>query len=160
DRTLAGVGLRSYIRLPLASEGQVIGALFLGWDREGAFEAEPVEIARQVADQLAIAIRHALLFAQVRAGRERLQTLSRQLLRAQEEERRRIARELHDEIGQSLTAVRINLQRAMTSAEPTTIQPYLKESDGLVDRILQQVRHLSLDLRPSVLDDLGLVAAV
>ena len=60
----------------------------------------------------------------------------------------------------SAKSCRINLQRAMSSAEPTTILPYLKESDGLVDRILQQVRHLSLDLRPSVLDDLGLVAAV
>jgi signal transduction histidine kinase len=144
----------------LASEGQIIGTLFVGWDRGGGVDPEQVEIGRQVADQLAIAIRHALLFDQVRSGRERLQTLSRQLLKAQEEERRRIARELHDEIGQSLTAVRINLQRAMSSAEVPTILPYLKESDGLVDRVLQQVRHLSLDLRPAVLDDLGLVAAV
>ena len=159
-RTLRGAGLRSYIRLPLAAEGQVIGSLFLGSDRAGAFDTEQVEIARQVADQLAIAIRHALLFDQVRAGRERLQTLSHQLLKAQEEERRRIARELHDEIGQSLTAVRINLQRAMTSTEVSASLPYLKESDGLVDRVLQQVRDLSLDLRPSVLDDLGLVASV
>ncbi len=159
-RTLHGAGLRSYLGLPLASEGQVIGWLLLGSDRVGVFHAEQVEIAGQVADQLAIAIRHALLFDQVRAGRERLQSLSRQLLKAQEEERRRIARELHDEIGQSLTAVRINLQRAMASAEAATLLPYLKESDGLVDRVLQQVRHLSLDLRPAVLDDLGLVAAV
>jgi signal transduction histidine kinase/CheY-like chemotaxis protein len=159
-QTLHEAGLRSYMRLPMASEGQVIGSLLLGSDRAGAFETEQVEIARQVADQLAIAIRHALLFDQVRAGRERLQALSHQLLVAQEEERRRIARELHDEIGQSLTAVRINLQLVMSGAEGSTILPYLKESDGLVDRILQQVRNLSLDLRPSVLDDLGLVAAV
>jgi signal transduction histidine kinase len=91
---------------------------------------------------------------------DRLQTLSRRLLRAQEEERRRIARELHDEIGQSLTAVKINLQRAMSSPGARTSLPFLRDSDDLIDRVLQQVRHMSLDLRPSVLDDLGLVASV
>jgi signal transduction histidine kinase len=89
-----------------------------------------------------------------------LQTLSRQLLRAQEEERRRIARELHDEIGQSLTAVKINLQRAMSLPCARTSLSFLRDSDDLIDRVLQQVRHMSLDLRPSVLDDLGLVASV
>ena len=89
-----------------------------------------------------------------------MRTLSRQLLKAQEEERRRIARELHDEIGQSLTAVRINLQRAMTSPDPSSTSSYLRESDELIDQVLQQVRHISLDLRPSMLDDLGLVASV
>src|SRR5207253_8668137 len=59
-RTLQAAGLRSYVRLPLASEGQVIGSLVLGSDRTGAFDAEHVETARHVADQLAIPIRHAL----------------------------------------------------------------------------------------------------
>ena len=159
-RILSAAGLRSYVRLPMAFEGRVIGALVLASDRTGTFDAEHLEIARQVADQLAIAIRHALLFNQVRSGRERMRTLSRQLLRAQEEERRRIARELHDEIGQSLTAVRINLQRAMAGPDSSATSSYLRESDGLIDHVLQQVRHISLDLRPSVLDDLGLAASV
>ena len=159
-RILAPAGLRSYVRLPMAFEGRVIGTLVLASDRTGSFDAEQLEIARQVVDQLAIAIRQAMLFNQVRSGRERMRTLSRQLLRAQEEERRRIARELHDEIGQSLTAVRINLQRAMASRGPEFDLALPEESDELIDRVLQQVRHISLDLRPSMLDDLGLAASM
>jgi PAS domain S-box-containing protein len=90
----------------------------------------------------------------------RLRDLSRQLLEAQEAERRRIARELHDEIGQVLTAVKINLQALQRSTEPAKPLPRLQESLTIVERALQQVRNLSLDLRPSLLDDLGLAAAL
>jgi signal transduction histidine kinase len=99
-----------------------------------------------------------LLLEQVRAGRARAQRLSQQLLEAQETERRHLARELHDEIGQALTAVKINLQALQRS--PGDSAGRLAESIAIVDRALQQVRNLSLDLRPSLLDDLGLVAAL
>jgi signal transduction histidine kinase len=89
---------------------------------------------------------------------ETLQVLSRQLLEAQENERRHIARELHDEIGQALTAVKINLQAAQRT--PAALDAYLEDSTSIVDRTLQQVRTLSLDLRPALLDDLGLGAAL
>jgi signal transduction histidine kinase len=94
----------------------------------------------------------------LKESRRRLQTLSRQLLQAQESERRHIARELHDEIGQALTVIKINLQSLTRSSSALT--PRLEESIGIVERTLEQVRNLSLDLRPSILDDLGLVAAV
>jgi signal transduction histidine kinase len=87
-----------------------------------------------------------------------LQHLSRQLLEAQESERRAIARELHDELGQALQAIKINLQTARRFPQEGTQR--LDDSIGIVDRTLQQVRNLSLDLRPALLDDLGLVAAV
>ena len=84
--------------------------------------------------------------------------MSRQLLDAQEGERRAIARELHDELGQALQAIKINLQTAQRF--PQNSGQRLQESIGIVDQTLQQVRNLSLDLRPSLLDDLGLVAAL
>jgi len=96
---------------------------------------------------------------ELRESRERLQALSRQLLAAQENERRRLAHELHDEIGQSLTAISINLEAANATAGEAC-QARLRDALAIVDRALTQVRHLSLDLRPSVLDDLGLEAAV
>jgi PAS domain S-box-containing protein len=91
---------------------------------------------------------------------EMLQTFPRRLIEVQEAERRRVARELHDEIGQALTAIKLNLQAVEQSADTSPLTPQLNESVGLVDRALQQVRDLSFDLRPSLLDDLGLIAAL
>ena len=99
------------------------------------------------------------LLAQVKTGRERSQRLARELLQAQELERRKLARELHDEVGQALTAVRLNLQ-ALESKLPARTRPLLTDSLAIVDTALQQVRGLSLDLRPAILDDLGLAAAL
>jgi len=96
--------------------------------------------------------------AERKRAEEALQILSRRLLETQESERRHIARELHDEIGQALTAVKINLQAAQRLPEAPV--PYLEDSISIVDRTLQQVRTLSLDLRPALLDDLGLVATL
>lgn len=91
---------------------------------------------------------------------ERLQTLSRRLLEIQETERRQIARELHDEVGQALTATKINLQSLQRYPDPATIAVRLGESVGIVERALGQVQSLSLALRPPLLDDLGLAAAL
>jgi signal transduction histidine kinase len=91
---------------------------------------------------------------------EHLQALSRQLMAAQETERRRLAGELHDETGQALTALQMNLRALQARAEMPPDPTVLKESLGILEQTLQQVRDLALDLRPSILDDLGLVAAL
>lgn len=88
-----------------------------------------------------------------------LQALSRRVLEAQEQERRRVAVELHDELGQSLTAIKINLQMAerFTDQSPTELN---QENIRIVEDALQQVRRLATALRPSMLDDLGLAPAL
>lgn len=93
---------------------------------------------------------------------DRLQALSQQLLETQEAERRHIARELHDEIGQALTALKINLHAASTQVSAATgpVQELFSDSLEITENLLAQVRDLSLDLRPSMLDDLGLEAAL
>jgi PAS domain S-box-containing protein len=96
---------------------------------------------------------------QLRANRARLAALSRQLISAQETERRHLARELHDEIGQVLTMISVNLKAVQGNAASGP-SPRLEEAIALVDRIIQQVRNLSLDLRPSMLDDFGLASAL
>jgi PAS domain S-box-containing protein len=100
------------------------------------------------------------LYQELRRGRERLAVLSTRLLAAQESERRAIARELHDEIGQALTAVSVNLQTLMGSPATADRREVLDESITITQQTLRQVRNLSLDLRPSLLDDLGLGAAL
>ncbi|HVF10000.1 MAG TPA: PAS domain S-box protein [Abditibacteriaceae bacterium] len=164
-------GLVACLITPLLVQDELVGVLGLGANCHGAFGLEARDVAREVANRLAVAMQDASLFEQVRAAHEQLQILSRRLLEAQEMERRHIAHELHDEIGQALTAVKLNLQMLQRAADGTgeAAAPgvaargessSLGESIATVDVALQQVRDLSLDLRPSLLDDLGLVAAL
>jgi PAS domain S-box-containing protein len=88
-----------------------------------------------------------------------LRFLSRRLFEIQEEERRHLARELHDEIGQALTAAKINLQSVTGNGGSATVAR-VQETTAILDRLLGQVRQISLDLRPSMLDDLGLIPAL
>ncbi len=91
---------------------------------------------------------------------EALRIYSQRLIQAEEAEREKIARELHDEIGQVLTAVRINLQSMQRSGGTNENVLRLDESIGIVDEALGRVRELSIELRPALLDDLGLSAAL
>jgi PAS domain S-box-containing protein len=93
-------------------------------------------------------------------AQDALRTYSQRLMEAQEAERQNIARELHDQIGQILTAVRINLQSIQRSGRTADWFPSLDESIGIVDEALGRVRELSIELRPSLLDDLGLSTAL
>jgi PAS domain S-box-containing protein len=96
---------------------------------------------------------------ELEAANRQLRILSAQLFHIQEEERRHLARELHDEIGQALTAAKINL-KIVAPELPAQVAGRLDDSIEILDRLLSQVRQLSLDLHPSLLDDLGLVPAL
>jgi PAS domain S-box-containing protein len=105
--------------------------------------AQDITQSKQVAEKL-------------EAANHRLRVLSQQLFNLQEEERRHLARELHDEIGQTLTAAKINL-KIIAGEVPANVTGRFNDSVELLDRLLRQVRQLSLDLRPPLLDELGLV---
>jgi PAS domain S-box-containing protein len=89
----------------------------------------------------------------------RLQVLSRRVVEVQEAERRHLARELHDEIGQVLSAISLNLHTVKSVCDAAAF-PRIEESIRIVDQATAQVRTLSLDLRPAMLDDLGLTATL
>lgn len=93
-------------------------------------------------------------------AQDALQMFSRQLIEAQEDERRRIARELHDQIGQVLTAVKMNLYTVQQVCATSETRSYLKDNIEAVDEAMRLVRDLSVDLRPPLLDDLGLASAI
>ncbi|MBI4499841.1 MAG: PAS domain S-box protein [Gemmatimonadetes bacterium] len=97
---------------------------------------------------------------ELRAHREELGALSQRLIEVQETERRSLARELHDEVGQLLTALKLTLQAVQRSRSMARTRALVREGLGLLDQCLQQVRSLSLELRPSLLDDLGLGPAL
>jgi len=94
--------------------------------------------------------------ARLRAAHNDLEALSRRLVHVQEEERRTLARELHDEFGQALTSLKLNLEVGTRTGEA----PDLGELAAQVAQLLERVQNLSLDLRPPMLDEHGLVAAL
>lgn len=91
---------------------------------------------------------------------KRLETLSRRLLQVQEEERRAIARELHDEIGQALTAVKLGLSALRRRAVSSEEAAMLADGIEVIDQAIAQVRDRSLNLRPPMLDDIGLAGTL
>jgi PAS domain S-box-containing protein len=125
--------------------GSSIGAILSGRDIS---ERKLAELASKRAEE------------ELKTAKSRLQRLSHRLLEVQENDRRAIARELHDEIGQILTAAKIDLQVVRRGNIPEDLAARLDENIASLDNCLSRVRNLSLDLRPSMLDDLGLVAAL
>jgi signal transduction histidine kinase len=120
------------------------------------FSNERIEVLQTYLNQAGAAFRQADLFQQVLKGRRRLQDLSRKLVEVQETERRALASELHDEIGQALTALKLNVDVGLRSASPAEAGR-LKQAQEMVNELLSRVRELTLELRPPMLDDLGLL---
>ncbi len=151
--------LRSYVAAPICVQDQVIGFLNVGSAQPGAFRQEHAQRLRVFAHQAAIAFQNARHFEELQAAAAKLQALSRRLVEVQEAERRNIARELHDEIGQLLTGLKLSLSTVM-NMPPGEIKDGLKEALALASELVAQVRELSLNLRPAMLDDLGLLPAL
>jgi PAS domain S-box-containing protein len=114
--------------------------------------AVPIEDERAMT-QAVVASFHDV--TEARRVRETLRQLSRRLLTAQDEERRRISRDLHDDLAQVLTAVKMSLE-SLTRGEAGPTLPSVKEAIEIVDRSIQQTRALSFQLHPPALDVLGL----
>jgi two-component system sensor histidine kinase UhpB len=99
----------------------------------------------------------------LRCSEKQLRLLSTKLLTVQEEERTRLAQGLHDRIGQTLVAIKVNIERALGSESvirQTARCAFLEPLVPMIQKALDEVRNIYMDLRPTVLDDLGIVAAV
>jgi len=151
--------IRAVLALPLLCDGRVIGVLSLGDAAGRTFDAEDLALARLFADHTATALANAQLYTEVQAGQVRLQDLSRKLLEAQEAERRRMARELHDEAGQLLASVHLALETTI-SGLPLQFRAGFHQVRSHLDAIETQLRCLAHELRPTILDDLGLLPAL
>jgi PAS domain S-box-containing protein len=152
--------LRGWLATPLIGhDDRNIGLIQLSDRGEGEFTEDDEAILVQLAQMASIAIEKTRLFEEVHHSREQLQALSQRLLDVQETERRSIARELHDEIGQVLTGLKLTLGMSAHLATGAADNG-LSYSQTLVNDLIARVRDLSLALRPAMLDDLGLLPAL
>jgi PAS domain S-box-containing protein len=156
---LEEMALGAVLAVPVLARGRTLGALALGDAAGRRFGEEEGRLLAAFAGHAAIALENARLFAELRAGRDQLEALSRRLVEVQETERRHLARELHDEIGQGLTGLGLTLEMSARGRSDEA-RAHLADAQGLVGELMARVRQLSLDLRPAMLDDLGLLPAL
>jgi PAS domain S-box-containing protein len=155
------VAMRSWLGIPLNSTGKIMGMMIATNLQANSFSEAQVEFAEAVISQATVALQNAWLFEQVRSGRQRLQLLSRHLVEIQENERKYIARELHDETSQSLTSLKLGLHAIeQTSGGAPVISHQVANLKSLADEILENLHRLAMNLRPASLDHLGMVEAL
>jgi len=159
---LTGLTTRSLLAVPLTFNGTVTGVLETINKVGGDLTGHDLEMLTAIASSAAIAIENARLFEEVRSTRELLRGLASHQQVAREEERARMAREIHDEFGQALTALKMDsvwLAKRLPKGQPVLRQK-VDSMLELIDGTIQMVRRIATELRPGLLDDLGLAAAI
>jgi len=154
-------GEASWIGVPLFARGDVAGLFSLSKSEPGYFTAEHVELAEAISSQASVAVENAVLFEKMLLSTARMQLLSRRLVEAQENERRHISRELHDEAGQALASLRFGLRLLERDIERgASVSGRVAELMQRTDAVIDGLHRLAVDLRPASLDHLGLEAAL
>jgi len=166
---MRGIGPHSHLIAPLKSKDKVLGVMFFYPESSYRPDARALELLASIGNQIGIAVENARLYdrerlalEQTRRSEEHMRFYARHITRAQEEERKRIARELHDDTAQALLLLSRRLEGLATSDEalPEPVTEGLEQLRELTTSALRSVRRFSQDLRPPVLDDLGLVPAL
>ncbi len=146
---------------PLLVEGEIRGQLVVGFRSLHTFSDRDVRLLVSLSEKSSIAIANAQLYENLVRSEQELKLLSEARVEAQEEERRRIAREIHDSLGQMLTAIKFNLEILEDHVPPdSSAIKHVNDSKGLLDSAMAEAREISYNLMPSVLEDFGLVPAL
>jgi signal transduction histidine kinase len=168
DTSVETGALRSMIRIkakslwgvPLKADGETIGVMVIGFPKPYEWLPTERELMRAIGDRTALAIERARMTDALREREQRIAELSGHLLRVQEEERKRISRELHDETGQALMVIRLYLGMMETGSTAKNVRGKIRETVEVVDRTIEGIRRIIGKLSPLVLQELGLVAAI
>jgi PAS domain S-box-containing protein len=154
-------GFLSVTVIPIRYLDKIVGAIHLADEREAFMPLSIVEFLESMAPLIGEAINRLNLEEELRESENRLRALSSQLLTVQENERKRIAMELHDGIGQMLTAVKFKVENILQEkGKAKAKNKSLEAIIPMVREIVEEVRRIQMDLRPSTLDDLGILATL
>jgi len=153
--------LRTSVWSPLSIGTELIGSLAVGFRSRREPGQRELRLLVSLAEKSAIALMNIRQYERVVAREQELERLSISRVEAQEEERRRIAKEIHDGIGQMLTAIKFNLEILEDSvASSGDARERINEMKSLLDGLMREAREMSYTLMPSVLDDFGLAPAL
>lgn len=148
-----------WLGVPLFARGTVAGLFSLSKQEPRYFNDEHVKVAEALSSQASVAVENAILFEQMQSATERMQTLSRRLVEVQENERRTVARELHDEAAQALVSLRYGLQ-LLERETGAGVAARVAELKQTTDAVIDSLHRLAGALRPASLDLVGLEAAL
>lgn len=157
--------LKGFISVPLKARDKVVGVMNIASRETGKFGTDDLSLLNSISNYIGTAIEQASLNARLSRARERYRALLRYSLKAQEDERKRIARELHDETAQALTSLTLSLQAAIQMAEAegfkdSRVIERLKKTHSYAVHAGNEIVKLMRELRPTLLDELGLPAAI
>ncbi len=155
-------GLHSFASIPLRAKEHIVGVINVARRDYRPFDGRAVQLLVAIGHQVGVAVENARLWEELKEKERARSELLQKVITAQEEERQRIARELHDEMAQGLTALLMGLVRMEQAAPdmPPATAKLIESVKQFAARTLADTRRLVLDLRPPVLDDLGLIPAV
>ncbi len=149
-----------HVSVPLSVKGRIVGQLNIAFRDPGQVDANDIELLRTIGPQLAVAIENARLWGELQHKEKMRTELLKKVVSAQEEERRRISCELHDEMGQNLTSMLIGLKILWNLKRDEQSSEIIHNLCQTVSGMITSIHDMALELRPAVLDDLGLEAAL
>ncbi|MCL4371160.1 MAG: HAMP domain-containing protein [Chloroflexi bacterium] len=145
---------------PLMVQGRTLGVLNVASSEARPFFVEDLNLLSAIAQEIAVAVENARLWEELKQKEELRGRLLDAVITAQEEERKRVARELHDETGQAITSLMVGLRVAAEAPTAEEMRTQLGDLRAIAVQALADLRALARELRPSLLDDLGLEAAL
>lgn len=151
------------LAIPLTDGKRTLGCVALHWRKAPEkITSQELAILSGIATQVGINLENVYLLEELREKEEVRGRLLERVISVQEEERERIARELHDETGQLLTALMVNVELLRTESEfqSARFQERLEEMSSILSKTMEDIHNLSLDLHPKMLNELGLVPAI
>jgi len=161
DRSLCGK-YRSFWSVPLAARGNMWGVIQLGFSTERSWLPRELQLVNAAVDQCLMAAEKARLLEDLAAREEQVRLLGEHMWQVEEEERRRISRELHDEAGQSMLCIRLQLEMLEKSLplELSPVRDKLLETIDVTEKTIIEIRRIIAALSPAVLEQLGLSSAL
>lgn len=158
-------GLKGFVSIPLKSKDQVLGVMNVASHEPGDFDDEDLALLNSIADYLGTAIEQANLYARLSRIAERNRNLLKYALTSQEDERKRISRELHDETSMAMTSLSLGIEAAIQIAESKGFNDIqfvetLKNAQSYAARTNEEILRIMRELRPTLLDEFGVPTAI